>query len=137
VYVDYAHTPDALERLLVALRPHTAGRLHVVFGAGGDRDRGKRPLMGSAAARLADVAIVTDDNPRSESPADIRAAILDACPGAHEIGDRKRAIAEALTDLGPGDVLAVAGKGHEQGQTIGNTVIPFDDVDVVRRLVGQ
>ena len=136
VYVDYAHTPDALERLLIALRPHTAGRLHVVFGAGGDRDRGKRPLMGDAAARLADVAIVTDDNPRSEDPGAIRAAILAACPDAREIGDRKRAIAEALTDLGPGDVLAVAGKGHEQGQTIGNTVIPFDDVDVVRRLVG-
>jgi UDP-N-acetylmuramoyl-L-alanyl-D-glutamate--2,6-diaminopimelate ligase len=136
VYVDYAHTPDALERLLVALRPHTAGRLHVVFGAGGDRDRGKRPLMGAAAARFADVAIVTDDNPRSENPAAIRAAILAACPDAREVGDRKRAIAEALTSLGPGDVLAVAGKGHEQGQTIGNTVIPFDDVDVVQRLVG-
>ncbi len=136
VYVDYAHTPDALERLLLALRPHTAGRLHVVFGAGGDRDRGKRPLMGAAAARLADVAIVTDDNPRSEDPADIRAAILAACPGAREVGDRRRAIAEALNGLGPGDVLAVAGKGHEQGQTIGSTVIPFDDVDVVQRLVG-
>jgi UDP-N-acetylmuramoyl-L-alanyl-D-glutamate--2,6-diaminopimelate ligase len=136
IYVDYAHTPDALERLLVALRPHTAGRLHVVFGAGGDRDRGKRPLMGAAAARFADVAIVTDDNPRSENPAAIRAAILAACPDAREVGDRKRAIAEALTSLGPGDVLAVAGKGHEKGQTIGNTVIPFDDVDVVQRLVG-
>jgi UDP-N-acetylmuramoyl-L-alanyl-D-glutamate--2,6-diaminopimelate ligase len=136
VYVDYAHTPDALERMLVALRPHTSGRLHVVFGAGGDRDRGKRPLMGAAAARIADVAIVTDDNPRSEDPAMIRAAILAACPGGREIGDRRRAIAEALTGLKSGDVLAVAGKGHEQGQTIGNTVIPFDDVDVVRRLVG-
>jgi UDP-N-acetylmuramoyl-L-alanyl-D-glutamate--2,6-diaminopimelate ligase len=135
VYVDYAHTPDALERLLTALRPHTAGRLHVVFGAGGDRDRGKRPLMGAAAARLADVAIVTDDNPRSEDPAAIRAAVLAACPGGREIGDRARAIAEALNDLKSGDVLAVAGKGHEQGQTIGDTVIPFDDVDVVRRLV--
>ena len=136
VYVDYAHTPDALERLLTALRPHTAGRLHVVFGAGGDRDRGKRPLMGAAAARLADVAIVTDDNPRSEDPAAIRAAVLAACPGGREIGDRERAIAEALNGLGPGDVLAVAGKGHEQGQTIGDAVIPFDDVSVVRRLVG-
>ena len=134
VYVDYAHTPDALERLLTALRPHTTGRLHVVFGAGGDRDRGKRPLMGAAAARLADVAIVTDDNPRSEDPAAIRAAVLAACPGGREIGDRARAIAEALNGLGAGDVLAVAGKGHEQGQTIGDTVIPFDDVDVVRRL---
>jgi UDP-N-acetylmuramoyl-L-alanyl-D-glutamate--2,6-diaminopimelate ligase len=135
-YVDYAHTPDALERLLVALRPHTAGRLHVVFGAGGDRDRGKRPLMGAAAARLADVAIVTDDNPRTEDPAAIRAAIMAACPGGTEIGGRERAIAAALNGLGPGDVLAVAGKGHEQGQTIGHTVIPFDDVSVVRRLVG-
>jgi UDP-N-acetylmuramoyl-L-alanyl-D-glutamate--2,6-diaminopimelate ligase len=136
VYVDYAHTPDALERLLTALRPHTAGRLHVVFGAGGDRDRGKRPLMGAAAARLADVAIVTDDNPRSENPAAIRAAVLAACTGGREIGDRKRAIAEALNGLSAGDVLAVAGKGHEQGQTIGDTVIPFDDVSVVRELAG-
>ena len=145
VYVDYAHTPDALERLLTALRPHTSGRLHVVFGAGGDRDRGKRPLMGAAAARCADVAIVTDDNPRGEDPATIRAAVL---TGAHaeagsarelgisEIGDRAGAIAAALDALRPGDVLAVAGKGHEQGQTIGGTVIPFDDVTVVRRLVG-
>ena len=137
VYVDYAHTPDALERLLTALRPHTTGRLHVVFGAGGDRDRGKRPLMGAAAARLADVAIVTDDNPRSEDPAAIRAAVLGACPGGREVGDRARAIAKALNGLRAGDVLAVAGKGHEQGQTIGDTVIPFDDVDVVRRLVGR
>lgn len=136
VYVDYAHTPDALERLLTALRPHTAGRLHVVFGAGGDRDRGKRPLMGAAGACLADVAIVTDDNPRSEDPAAIRAAILAACPGGREIGGRERAIAEALNGLGAGDVLVVAGKGHEQGQTIGDTVIPFDDVSVVRRLAG-
>ena len=136
VYVDYAHTPDALERLLTALRPHTSGRLHVVFGAGGDRDRGKRPLMGAAAARFADVAIVTDDNPRSEDPAAIRAAVLAACPGGREVGDRERAIAEALDGLGAGDVLAVAGKGHEQGQTIGDAVVPFDDVSVVRRLVG-
>jgi UDP-N-acetylmuramoyl-L-alanyl-D-glutamate--2,6-diaminopimelate ligase len=136
VYVDYAHTPDALERLLTALRPHTAGRLHVVFGAGGDRDRGKRPLMGAAAARFADVAIVTDDNPRSEDPATIRAAVLAACPAGREFGDRERAIAEALNGLAAGDVLAVAGKGHEQGQTIGGTVIPFDDVTVVRRLAG-
>ena len=137
VYVDYAHTPDALERLLTALRPHTAGRLHVVFGAGGDRDRGKRPLMGAAAARFADLAIVTDDNPRSEDPAAIRAADLAACPGAREIGDRAAAIAAALEALGPGDVLAVAGKGHEQGQTIGGVVVPFDDVGVVRGLVGR
>jgi UDP-N-acetylmuramoyl-L-alanyl-D-glutamate--2,6-diaminopimelate ligase len=136
VYVDYAHTPDALERLLTALRPHTAGRLHVVFGAGGDRDPGKRPLMGAAAARLADVAIVTDDNPRSERPEAIRAAVLAGCPGGREIGGREAAIAAALAALGPGDVLAVAGKGHEQGQTIGTETLPFDDVGVVRRLAG-
>jgi UDP-N-acetylmuramoyl-L-alanyl-D-glutamate--2,6-diaminopimelate ligase len=134
VYVDYAHTPDALERLLTALRPHTSGRLHVVFGAGGDRDRGKRPLMGAAAAHCADVVIVTDDNPRGEDPAAIRAAVLAACPAAREIGDRAQAIAAALAELGPGDVLAVAGKGHEQGQTICGTVLPFDDVTVVRGL---
>jgi UDP-N-acetylmuramoyl-L-alanyl-D-glutamate--2,6-diaminopimelate ligase len=136
-YVDYAHTPDALERLLTALRPHTEGRLHVVFGAGGDRDRGKRPLMGQAAARLADVAIVTDDNPRSEDPASIRAAILAACPAAREIGDRAKAIETALNGLAPGDVLVVAGKGHEQGQTVGTTILPFDDVSVIRHLAGS
>jgi len=136
-YVDYAHTPDALERLLTALRPHTEGRLHVVFGAGGDRDRGKRPLMGAAAARLADRAIVTDDNPRSEDPAAIRAAVRAACPDALEIGDRAAAIAAGLDGLAPGDLLVVAGKGHEQGQTIGDTTIPFDDVAVIRRLLGK
>jgi len=136
VYVDYAHTPDALERLLTALRPHTSGRLHVVFGAGGDRDRGKRPLMGAAAARFADITIVTDDNPRSEDPAAIRAAVIATCPGGREIGGRERAIAVAIDGLAAGDVLAVAGKGHEQGQTIGERVIPFDDVSVVRTLVG-
>ncbi len=135
VYVDYAHTPDALERLLAALRPHTHNRLHVVFGAGGDRDPGKRPLMGAAAARLADVAVVTDDNPRSEDPAAIRAAVLAGCPGGRDGGAREAAIAAALADLGPGDVLAVAGKGHEQGQTIGTVTLPFDDVDTVRRFL--
>ena len=134
VYVDYAHTPDALDRLLAALRPHTAGRLHVVFGAGGDRDPGKRPLMG-AAARRADRAVVTDDNPRSEDPAAIRRAILAALPGAVEIGDRHDAIAAAMAGLAPGDVLAVAGKGHEQGQTVGGTVLPFDDAATVRGLL--
>jgi UDP-N-acetylmuramoyl-L-alanyl-D-glutamate--2,6-diaminopimelate ligase len=136
VYVDYAHTPDALERLLTALRPHTAEKLHVVFGAGGDRDPGKRPLMGAAAARFADAAIVTDDNPRSEPPEKIRAAVLAGCPGAIEVAGREAAIAAALANLGPGDVLAVAGKGHEQGQTIGTETLPFDDVAVVRRLAG-
>ena len=135
-YVDYAHTPDALERLLGALRPHTTGRLHVVFGAGGDRDRGKRPLMGQAASRLADSVTVTDDNPRSEDPATIRAAILAACPEAREIGDRAKAIETVLNELGAGDVLVVAGKGHEQGQIVGKTVLPFDDAAVIRRLAG-
>ena len=136
VYVDYAHTPDALERLLSALRPHTAGRLHVVFGAGGDRDSGKRPLMGAAAAKHADAVIVTDDNPRSEDPAAIRAAVLAGCPGAREVGDRAAAIEIGLNSLGAGDVLAVAGKGHEQGQQVGNTLLPFDDAATVRRLAG-
>ncbi len=135
-YVDYAHTPDALERLLAALRPHTAGRLHLVFGAGGDRDRGKRPLMGDVARRLADAVVVTDDNPRTEDPAAVRAAVLAACPGAREVGGRAAAIAAALDALRPGDVLAVAGKGHEQGQTVGAETLPFDDVGTVRRLAG-
>ena len=136
-YVDYAHTPDALERLLMALRPHTVGRLHVVFGAGGDRDRGKRPLMGRAAARLADVVIVTDDNPRSEDPAAIRAAVMAACPDALEVGDRATAIETALNGLAGGDVLVVAGKGHEQGQIVGGSVLPFDDAAVIRGFTGQ
>lgn len=138
VYVDFAHTPDGLEHLLAALRPHTRGRLHVVFGAGGDRDPGKRPLMGEVCARLADVAVVTDDNPRSEEPAAIRAAVLAGTGGrARDGGPREAAIASALSDLTPGDVLVVAGKGHEQGQTIRGVVHPFDDVAVVRRLVGE
>ncbi len=127
-YVDYAHTPDGLETVLEALRPHTAGKLIVVFGAGGDRDRGKRPLMGAIAARLADVAIVTDDNPRSEEPGSIRAAILAAAPGATEIGDRRAAIRAAAAQLSEGDVLVVAGKGHEQGQLVAGVNHPFDDV---------
>ena len=135
-YVDYAHTPDALTRLIAALRPHTASQLHLVFGAGGDRDAGKRPLMGEAA-RAADVAWVTDDNPRSEDPAAIRRAILAACPGAHEVGDRAVCIAQALDALDPGDVLAVAGKGHETGQTVAGVTLPFDDAAVIRSLVGQ
>jgi UDP-N-acetylmuramoyl-L-alanyl-D-glutamate--2,6-diaminopimelate ligase len=135
VYVDFAHTPDALDRLITAMRPHTEGRLHLVFGAGGDRDPGKRPLMGQAAA--ADRVIVTDDNPRTENPAAIRAAVLAGCPDAIEIGDRAQAIAAAMSDLGPGDVLVVAGKGHEQGQTIGTETLPFDDVVMVRKLAGQ
>jgi UDP-N-acetylmuramoyl-L-alanyl-D-glutamate--2,6-diaminopimelate ligase len=137
VYVDYAHTPDALERLLKALRPHATGRLHVVFGAGGDRDPGKRPLMGEVAARLADRAIVTDDNPRTEDPAAIRAAVRAGMSRGEDVGDRAAAIAHAVEALAPGDVLAVAGKGHESGQTIGTTTLPFDDVETVRRILGQ
>jgi UDP-N-acetylmuramoyl-L-alanyl-D-glutamate--2,6-diaminopimelate ligase len=128
VYVDYAHTPDGLATVLSALRPHAEGRLIVVFGAGGDRDRGKRPIMGEIAARLADIAIVTDDNPRSEDPAAIRAAILAAAPGAREEGDRRVAIRSAIGMLEAGDILVVAGKGHEQGQTVGAVTHPFDDV---------
>ena len=137
VYVDFAHSPDAIERLLRALRPHAAGRLHIVFGAGGDRDRGKRPLMGQAAGRLADRVIVTDDNPRGEDPAGIRAAVRAACPAALDIGDRAAAIAAGLDGLAAGDVLVVAGKGHEQGQIVGGTVLTFDDASMVRALVGR
>ncbi|MDP3406642.1 MAG: UDP-N-acetylmuramoyl-L-alanyl-D-glutamate--2,6-diaminopimelate ligase [Brevundimonas sp.] len=126
-YVDYAHTPDGLETVLKALRPHATGRLIVVFGAGGDRDRTKRPLMGEIAARLADVAIVTDDNPRSEDPAIIRAQVRAGCPDAIEIGDRRTAIREAAALMRDGDVVVVAGKGHEQGQIVAGTTHPFDD----------
>jgi UDP-N-acetylmuramoyl-L-alanyl-D-glutamate--2,6-diaminopimelate ligase len=129
VYVDYAHTPDALETALKALRPHVMGRIVVVFGAGGDRDRTKRPLMGAAAKAHADVLYVTDDNPRTEDPAAIRAAILAACPEAHEVGDRAEAILRAVDALQPGDALLVAGKGHESGQVVGTDVYPFDDVE--------
>lgn len=136
IYVDYAHTPDALENLLRSLRPHASNRLIVVFGAGGDRDRGKRPLMGAVAARLADLSIVTDDNPRSEDPETIRAAIRAACPDAIEIGDRRAAIAAALSEAGAGDVVVVAGKGHESGQTAQGVTVPFDDRAVIRDLAG-
>ena len=127
-YVDYAHTPDGLATVLQALRPHVRGRLIVVFGAGGDRDKTKRPLMGRLAATLADVAIVTDDNPRSEVPAAIRAEIMAGASGLGEIGDRREAIRAATAMLQDGDILVVAGKGHEQGQTIAGVVHPFDDV---------
>ncbi len=129
VYVDYAHTPDALETALTALRPHVMGRIVVVFGAGGDRDRTKRPLMGAAAKAHADVLYVTDDNPRTEDPASIRAAILAACPEAHEVGDRAEAILRAVDALLPGDALLIAGKGHESGQVVGTDIYPFDDVE--------
>ena len=131
VFVDYAHTPDALAHALQSLRPYASGKLHVVFGAGGDRDKGKRPEMGAVAARDADVVIVTDDNPRSEVPAVIRSEILAACPEAREIGDRAQAIATAIGELQAGDVLVVAGKGHETGQTVGRTTLPFSDHEVV------
>jgi UDP-N-acetylmuramoyl-L-alanyl-D-glutamate--2,6-diaminopimelate ligase len=132
VYVDYAHKPDALENVLASVRPFTTGRVVVVFGCGGDRDRGKRPIMGEIATRLADIAIVTDDNPRSEVPAEIRAAILAAAPGAVEISDRRAAIHHAVSILQPGDTLIVAGKGHEEGQTIGTETFPFSDHEEVR-----
>ncbi len=129
VFVDYAHTPDALKTALCALRPHVLGRLVVVFGAGGDRDRGKRPLMGAMAAKFADLAFVTDDNPRSENPGDIRAAIMEACPNATEVDDRAAAILMGVDALGPGDALLIAGKGHETGQIIGDDVLAFNDVE--------
>ncbi len=132
VYVDYAHTPDGLEAAIAALRPHVTGRLILVFGAGGDRDTGKRPLMGEVAARGSDIQIVTDDNPRGEDPADIRGAICAAAPDALNIGDRRTAIAHAIAMSQSGDVILIAGKGHEQGQIIGDRVLPFDDVEVAR-----
>lgn len=135
--VDYAHKPEALEGVLTALRPFATGRLRVVFGCGGDRDTGKRPIMGAIAARMADAVIVTDDNPRSENPAAIRAAILAAAPGAIEIGDRAEAIRTAVRALAPGDVLVVAGKGHETGQIVGSQVLPFSDHDVLRAAIAE
>ena len=133
VYVDYAHKPEALENVLSSLRPFTSGRVIVVFGCGGDRDRAKRPLMGEIASRLADVVIVTDDNPRSEIPGAIRAEILQAAPDAIEIPDRATAIAEAVAMLSAGDSLIVAGKGHEQGQIVGDYVLPFSDQDELKK----
>jgi UDP-N-acetylmuramoyl-L-alanyl-D-glutamate--2,6-diaminopimelate ligase len=132
VYVDYAHTPDGLEAAIAALRPHTKGKLILVFGAGGDRDVGKRPLMGEVAARDADLVIVTDDNPRSEDAAAIRKAVLAGCPDARDIGDRRQAISEAIGLAAAEDIVLIAGKGHEVGQIIGDTTYPFDDVEVAR-----
>jgi UDP-N-acetylmuramyl-tripeptide synthetase len=136
-YVDYAHKPDALENVLLSVRPFTTGRVVVVFGCGGDRDKGKRPIMGEVATRLADVVIVTDDNPRSEVPETIRSEIMAAAPGAMEIGDRAAAIRHAVSTLGAGDTLIVAGKGHEEGQTIGMTVLPFSDHLEVRKALEE
>lgn len=132
VYVDYSHTPDSIETALKALRRHVRNHLHIVFGCGGDRDPGKRVMMGEAARKFADSAIVTDDNPRTEDPDHIRQMAMEGCPDAKNIGDRRAAILQAMQSLEPGDVLCVAGKGHEQGQDIGHTVIPFDDATVVR-----
>jgi UDP-N-acetylmuramoyl-L-alanyl-D-glutamate--2,6-diaminopimelate ligase len=132
VYIDYAHTPDALEAAIAALRPHVEGRLIIVFGAGGDRDQGKRPEMGAVATRLSDVVIVTDDNPRTEDPALIRSAIMAEAQGATEVPGRREAIAEAIRIAREGDIVLVAGKGHETGQIIGKRVLPFDDALVAR-----
>jgi UDP-N-acetylmuramoyl-L-alanyl-D-glutamate--2,6-diaminopimelate ligase len=137
IFIDYAHTPDALDKALDALRPYVGHRLVVVFGCGGDRDMGKRPEMGRVAAEKADLAIVTDDNPRSEDAGDIRRQVLAGAIGATEIGDRARAITEAVAMLTKGDVLLVAGKGHETGQTIGTTVIPFSDHEAVEAALQQ
>ncbi|MGY2735133.1 UDP-N-acetylmuramoyl-L-alanyl-D-glutamate--2,6-diaminopimelate ligase [Sphingomonas sp. UYP23] len=134
VYVDYAHTPDALEAAISALKPHAAGRLIVVIGAGGDRDQGKRAPMGAIAAAMADQVIVTDDNPRSEDPAVIRAMVLAGAPGASEIGSRREAIGAAIAAAGPQDIVLITGKGHEQGQIVGDLVLPFDDVSVAREM---
>ncbi|MGF9691709.1 UDP-N-acetylmuramoyl-L-alanyl-D-glutamate--2,6-diaminopimelate ligase [Rhizobium sp. 0TCS1.26] len=136
-YVDYAHKPEALENVLGSVRPFTTGKVIVVFGCGGDRDKGKRPIMGEIAARLADVVIVTDDNPRSETPATIRSEILEAAPQAIEIGDRAEAIRAAVSMLKAGDTLIVAGKGHEEGQTIGATVLPFSDHVELRKALEE
>ncbi len=136
IYVDYAHTPDAVAAALDALRPHARGQLIIVLGAGGDRDAGKRAAMGAIAAQKAEVVIVTDDNPRSEDPAAIRAAVRGGAPDAQDIGDRREAIAAAIAAAGPDDIVCIAGKGHEQGQILGAgptmRVIPFDDVTIAR-----
>ena len=137
VFVDYAHTPAGLDVLIRAARPHTAGRLVVVFGCGGDRDRGKRPLMGEVAAKHADMVIVTDDNPRSEDPAAIRKEVLGGVPNGLDIGDRGEAIKTAIADLRKGDTLLIAGKGHETGQIIGDKVVPFSDQDEARAALAE
>lgn len=137
IYVDYAHTPDGLDTVLRSVRPHTKGKLAVVFGCGGDRDTGKRMRMGEIASRYSEGIIVTDDNPRTENPASIRAEIIKGCPNATEIGDRREAIAHALNHLDKNDTLLIAGKGHETGQIIGNEVIPYSDQEVVLNLIGN
>jgi UDP-N-acetylmuramoyl-L-alanyl-D-glutamate--2,6-diaminopimelate ligase len=137
IYVDYAHTPDALAAVLSVLRSHVTGRLVVVFGCGGDRDAGKRPEMGRRAADLADMVIVTDDNPRHEGPAEIRRQIRTGCPKARDIGARRDAIGAGVSELGAGDLLVVAGKGHETGQIVGSETRPFDDAEAARAAVKE
>ncbi|MGB5483505.1 UDP-N-acetylmuramoyl-L-alanyl-D-glutamate--2,6-diaminopimelate ligase [Parasphingorhabdus sp.] len=136
VYVDYAHTPDALRAAIEALRPHVTGSLVTIFGAGGDRDKGKRPEMGKIAVEMSDQVIVTDDNPRGEDPAAIRAEIMAGAIGADDVADRRAAIAKAIDMAGPQDIVLLAGKGHEQGQIVGDRIIPFDDVEVARECAG-
>jgi len=135
VFVDYAHTPDALETVLSAVREHVMGRLTVVFGCGGDRDKGKRPQMGIIASEMAERVIVTDDNPRTEIAATIRAEVMAGAKGAREIGDRRTAIQTAIAELAAGDILVIAGKGHEQGQIVGDKIIPFDDASVAQEFL--
>jgi UDP-N-acetylmuramoyl-L-alanyl-D-glutamate--2,6-diaminopimelate ligase len=135
VFVDYSHKPEALTNAISALRPFTTGRLVVVFGCGGDRDPGKRPIMGKIAVENADRVIVTDDNPRSEDPAAIRSAVLAGAPGAIEIGERAEAISRAVRDMGAGDVVLVAGKGHETGQIIGKRTLPFSDHEAIAEAI--
>lgn len=137
VYIDYAHTPDALENVLKTMRHHTAGKLWVVFGCGGDRDKLKRPIMGRIARELADRAVVTDDNPRTEDAAEIRRQILCECPDAAEIGDRVEAINYAVSRLEKGDMLVIAGKGHENGQKIGDRIIPMNDLEEAAKAIAR
>lgn len=133
VYVDYAHTPDALENVISAMRSHTSGKLHILFGCGGDRDRTKRPIMGEIAQEMADVVYVSDDNPRTENADDIRKQVMAGCPRAYNIGDRERAIRFAMSQLEKGDVLIVAGKGHETGQYVNGKILPFNDEEVISK----
>jgi UDP-N-acetylmuramoyl-L-alanyl-D-glutamate--2,6-diaminopimelate ligase len=135
--VDYAHTPDALAAALKSIRPSLKGRLIVLFGCGGDRDKEKRPQMGKIAADLADISIITDDNPRFETPETIRKEILESCPNGIEIGDREKAISTALLDLKDNDVLLIAGKGHEEGQSIEGKIIPFNDEQMVHHVLAK
>lgn len=137
IFVDYAHTPDAVATALQAIRPHAKGRVIAIIGAGGDRDKSKRPLMGAAACEHADMVIVTDDNPRSEKPAAIRAGVIKGCPDAQEIGDREQAIATGVASLNEGDVLLIMGKGHETGQKVGEILLPFDDAEVAQSAVAN